>query len=236
MVAYWEIRMPMKRKMLSLLLTLGIILLYAPTSLFADTMPTKEVALTFDDGPYGTPTTQILDTLESDHVPATFFLIGKNVEEYPELARREVADGDLIGNHSYDHAQNLAVLSAPLFQANLDEAEETIASATGVHATIFRAPYGSVSPTMRAVLARQGYTIATWNVDPEDWNFTDSSSTAVVDRVLAHVQNNSIILLHDGRDTHVGYPRSNTVDALPILIADLKARGYTFVTVDKLLP
>ena len=210
-------------------------LLCVPTALFADTAPTKEVALTFDDGPYGTPTSEILSTLETDHVPATFFLIGKNVEEYPSLAKREVADGDLIGNHSYNHSMHLASATDASFQSNLDEAEQIIASTTGVHATFFRPPYGNLSLTMREVLAKEGYTIVMWNVDPRDWDFTNSSTTAVINRVLAHVKNDSIILLHDGRDTHVGYPRSNTVNALPTLINDLRARGYTFVTVDKLL-
>jgi peptidoglycan/xylan/chitin deacetylase (PgdA/CDA1 family) len=205
-----------------------------PLSAAASTQ-VKDIALTFDDGPYGGPTAAILNILENEQVPATFFLIGKNVAEYPILARREVADGDEIGNHSYDHATNLATMSSEAFLTNLTKAEDIIASTTGTHATLFRPPYGSISPTMRGVLQKEGYSVAMWTVDPKDWDFANSSSTAIIDRVLSHVKANSIILLHDGRDTHVGYPRSNTIDALPILIADLKAQGYTFVTVDTLL-
>jgi peptidoglycan/xylan/chitin deacetylase (PgdA/CDA1 family) len=74
-----------------------------------------------------------------------------------------------------------------------------------------------------------------WDVDARDWDFKNSPADAIVNRILAQVKANSVIVLHDGRDTHIGYPRKNTVNALPILIADLKERGYTFVTVDKLL-
>jgi peptidoglycan/xylan/chitin deacetylase (PgdA/CDA1 family) len=230
----------MKRRLSkpSCILGLSLALCCIPVPAFANatsTPPLKEVALTFDDGPYGTPTSQILNTLEREHVPATFFLIGKNVKKYPSLAKREVADGDLIGNHTYDHAKNLASSTATFFQADLDKAEQIIASTTGIHPTLFRPPYGNISNTMRDVLSKEGYRVVMWDVDTRDWDFANSSTTAVVNRVLSQVKPNSIILLHDGRDTHKGYPRSNTVNALPIVIADLKAEGYTFVTVDKLL-
>ena len=86
----------------------------------------KEIALTFDDGPYGTSTAEVLNILEKEHVHATFFLIGKNVDEYPALAKREVADGDLIGNHSYDHSMTLASSSPVAFELNLLKAQLAI--------------------------------------------------------------------------------------------------------------
>jgi peptidoglycan/xylan/chitin deacetylase (PgdA/CDA1 family) len=72
-----------------------------------------------------------------------------------------------------------------------------------------------------------------WNVDPQDWNDASSSSELIVERVLAHLKNHMVILMHDGRDTHVDYPRDNIIQALPILIHDLKQRGYTFVKFDE---
>ncbi len=192
----------------------------------------KEIALTFDDGPYGTSTADVLNILEREKVHATFFLIGKNVDEYPALAKREVADGDLIGNHSYDHSMKLASSSPASFELNLLRAELSIASSTGVFPTIFRAPYGLMSDTMRQVLAKDGYHSYLWTVDMEDWN-QNVSSAAIIKGVLEQAKPDSIILFHDGRDTHVGYPRDNLINALGPIIYDLKEDGYTFVTVDK---
>ena len=193
----------------------------------------KEIALTFDDGPYGTATADVLSILEREKVHATFFLIGKNVDEYPELAKREVADGDLIGNHSYDHSAKLSSLSAKAFELNLLHTELSIASSTNVSPTIFRPPYGLMSDTMRQVLSKDGFHSYLWTVDMEDWNH-NVSSAAIIKGVLEQVRPGSIVLFHDGRDTHVGYPRDNLINALEPIIDDLKSDGYTFVTVDKL--
>ena len=196
---------------------------------------TKEVALTFDDGPYGTSTAQVLHILEKEKVHATFFLVGKNVAKYPALARREVADGDLVGNHSFDHSKTLRQLSASQFEINLLSAEVMIASTTGVLTDRFRPPYGRLSETMRTVLETDGFHIDMWTVDPRDWDYAHSPAKAIVRRVLSKVRPGSILLFHDGRDTHVGYPRDNLIKALPLIIETLKQKGYSFVTVDALV-
>ena len=195
---------------------------------------TKEIALTFDDGPYGTSTAEILSILEKEQIHATFFLIGKNVDEYPALAKREVTDGDLIGNHSFDHSMTLASSSPAAFELNLLKAQLSIASSTGVFPKIFRPPYGLLSETMRKILAKDGFQIDLWTIDIEDWNYQKSPSAVIEKGVLAQAKPNAVILFHDGRDTHVGYPRDNLVDALPTIIDDLKEDGYTFVTMDKI--
>jgi peptidoglycan/xylan/chitin deacetylase (PgdA/CDA1 family) len=194
----------------------------------------KKIALTFDDGPYGTSTSKILDILEKNNVPATFFLIGKNVEKFPEQARRILADGFVIGNHSYDHAKNLAQLSSANFESNLNQAEKAIENATGFHAVYFRPPYGSLSDTMKTVLNQNGYKTKLWNIDPEDWDYENSPADVVVERVLKNAKANSIILMHDGRDTKVDYPRDNTISALPVIIDSLRKKGFSFVTLDEL--
>ena len=206
------------------------------TPSIATSTPTsaKEIALTFDDGPYGTSTAEVLSILEKEQVHATFFLIGKNVDEYPALAKREVVDGDLIGNHSYDHSMTLASLSPVAFELNLLKAQLSIASSTGVSPTIFRPPYGLLSDTMRKVLSKEGFSIDMWTIDTDDWNYQKSPSATIIKDVLAQAKPNAVILFHDGRDTHVGYPRDNLVSALPIIIDDLKKDGYTFVTIDQL--
>lgn len=198
------------------------------------THKTKKIALTFDDGPYGTSTAQILDILKEKKVSATFFILGKQVERFPEQARRMVNEGHIIGNHSYDHAKNLASVSAKVFQNNLGTAESTIIKATGVHPILFRPPYGSLSQTMHDVLKQEGYRNVLWTIDPQDWNYPSSTSDQIVDRVVKKAAPGAIVLLHDGRDTHINFPRDNTVNALPALIDSLKKYGYTFVTIDKL--
>ncbi len=206
-----------------------------PAVLTTPTSTKKLVALTFDDGPYGTSTAQILDILKKEGVHATFFIIGNNVKKFPEEVQRELREGHAIGNHSLDHSQLLPKMTAIDFQKNLDAAEEIIASTTGMRPTLFRPPYGAMSDTMRTVLIQEGYRSVLWNVDPNDWDYEHSPSNVIVQRVLAGVKPNAIVLMHDGRDTHINYPRDNTVSALPIIIEKLKAEGYTFVTVSELL-
>ncbi len=194
----------------------------------------KEVALTFDDGPYGTSTSQVLDILHGEGVHASFFLVGKNVEKYPELARRIAQRGDVIGNHTYDHTKHLATMSLKQMRIELLKTDRAIASTTGIHTKLFRPPYGILSPKLKQELHRQGYTIVMWNVDPRDWDYASSTSEVIVQHVLTHLKPHMNILLHDGRDTHENYPRDNLVEALPVLIQDLKSLGYVFVTVPEL--
>jgi peptidoglycan/xylan/chitin deacetylase (PgdA/CDA1 family) len=194
----------------------------------------KQVALTFDDGPYGTSTQQVLDILQKKHVPATFFVVGQNVAKYPELAKEIVQDGYEIGNHTFTHPH----LSPNTLDVTLSEIASTdaiIASTTGVHTKLFRPPYGSLASTSKEAIEARGYTIVMWNVDPQDWDYKNSPAFRIIRRVLAHPKPKMIIVLHDGRDTHINYPRQNLIKALPRIIDALKARGYTFVTVSTIL-
>lgn len=164
---------------------------------------------------------------------ATFFVLGNNVWKFPEQVQREIREGHVLGNHSLDHSMDLPKMSAEEFRHNLDIAEDAIATTTGIRPTLFRPPYGALSQTMRAVLKQEKYRTVLWNIDPEDWN-QDSSSDQIVQRILDAAKPNAIILMHDGRDTHVDYPRQNTIDALPRVIEELKERGYTFVSIEAL--
>lgn len=216
-----------------LLVGVGIFMLSALATASA-TQTIKEVSLTFDDGPYGTSTQEIIDILQKEKVPATFFLIGKNVEKYPTLAQEEVRDGYMVGNHTYDHPKNLTKMSLGQVAEELSKTEQIIASSTGVHTKLFRPPYGSITKKLRSKIQSMGYTIVLWNVDPQDWNYASSTSAVIEQNILTHLKNHMNIVLHDGRDTRVGYPRDNLITALPVIIQDLKQRGYTFVTADKL--
>ena len=188
----------------------------------------KKVALTFDDGPYGTSTEEVLGILKQQNVHATFFLIGQNVEKYPALTREIVADGNVIGNHTYTHP-NLAKLTTAAALQEVNQTEAMIASTTGVTPQLFRPPYGLLPKATKKALKKEGYRIDLWNDDPEDWN-ASSTSAQIVTRVLSQEGSYTVVILHDGRDTHINYPRDNMVDALPTLISDFRSQGYTFIT------
>lgn len=200
----------------------------------------KLLALTFDDGPDPVWTPQILDALEKANVPATFFVIGENALEHPQLLNWIIADGGEIGNHTYTHP-NLALASPSEISLELNATQRMVEAYTGRAIRLFRAPYfGDAEPTstdeLIPALAAQkaGYTVVGLHVDPNDWQRpgADAIVKQVVDQVNSPTPDNStnIILLHDG-----GGDRSQTVTALPVLIATLKAQGYQFVPVSQLV-
>lgn len=200
----------------------------------ATSTPQKLVALTFDDGPYGTSTEQILAILKREQVPATFFLMGENVLKYPELTREIVADGHEIGNHTFSH-RDLKTLKLTSALDDIERGEAAIASTTGQRPKLFRPPYGSISGLLIPRVEKRGYKLIFWNVDPDDWDIR-TSSMEIEKWIRTHEKPKMVIDFHDGRDTHINYPRDNTVGALPFVIEDLKKDGYTFVTISKLGP
>ena len=191
------------------------------------------VALTFDDGP-SRYTPQILDTLARYNVKATFFVIGKNVDRYPATARRIVCDGHVLGNHTYSHPF-LAPMEPPAqIKKQIDLAADAIKRAAGVSPVLFRPPHGWRSPWMARELKKDNYTVVTWTVSPDDWQSSVTSAT-VVKRVLSRTHSGAIILLHDGLETKDTFRKDATIDALPLIINELKNRGYCFVTVPELI-
>ncbi len=195
--------------------------------------PLKEVALTFDDGPYGTSTEEVLNILKTENIHATFFLIGKNVDEYPKIAKEIVDEGNIVGNHTYSHLKTFNKMSANDFAKDLIRDEISIASSTGVVPKLFRPPYGNISNTMKSELKKEGYTLVLWSVDGKDWSL-NKTANQIEDGTVSKTKPYSILLMHDGHETN-NYPRVNSIEALPKIIEDLKNKGYTFVTVDKLL-
>ena len=181
------------------------------------------VALTFDDGP-GPYTDRLLAELAAKDTLATFFVIGQNAATLPELVAREVAAGHAVGNHSFDHPQ-LSTLSAAGIADQVDRTDAAIQAAAGVTPTLVRPPYGATSDAVSAVLAERGDIQVLWNVDTEDWKNRDAAITT--QRALAGAAPGAIILMHDIHPT--------TVDAVPRIIDQLRADGYTLVTVPQLL-
>ncbi len=199
----------------------------------------KAIALTFDDGPDPDYTPAILRVLESRHVPATFFVIGENALEHPELLQRIVADGDELGNHSYTHP-NLAEVRDFGTELELNATQRLIESYTGRSTRLFRAPYfGDAEPTTAdelrpaSIAQARGYTIVGLHVDPADWR--TPGVQAIADRTVQQIEtanaerSANVVLLHDG-----GGNRAQTVAALPQIIDRLRADGYRFVGVSQL--
>ncbi len=185
-----------------------------------------EIAFTFDDGP-GPDTPQFLDILEREHVPATFFQIGEQVATYgPAVDERMLADGDIIGDHTWNHADVAG--DGPFGASEISQAAAAIRGLTGFSPCLFRAPGGAVSNALISEARSMGFLTIQWDVDPQDWR--RPGTDAIYENVVDHAQNGSIILQHDG-----GGDRSETLAALPREIATLRARGYTFVTIPQLL-
>ena len=181
----------------------------------------KQIALTFDDGPNPTYTTKLLDGLRERGVHATFFLLGQNVEQYPEIVRTMHEDGHLIGNHTYSHMQ-LTGSNGELFAEELKKTDEAIFSITGEHTEYVRPPYGIWDKKYEQELDMLP---VLWNIDPKDWCTSDAGT--VITRVTGHAEENAIILLHDCY--------GSSVEAALQIIDILQAQGYEFVTVDELI-
>jgi peptidoglycan/xylan/chitin deacetylase (PgdA/CDA1 family) len=193
------------------------------TLLFAGPKDKNVVALTFDDGPHPTKTTQILDTLKRERIPGTFFLIGKIVPEQPALVKRIRDEGHEIGNHTYNHA-NLKNLGPSAVASELRKTQEAILQACGYRPKLFRPPFGALDLKTMATLANEGLTAVFWSIDTEDWKV--SFPHEIMEEVLANLSNGSIILLHDHSP--------HTAEILPSLIAEIRGRGYGFATVSQL--
>ena len=183
------------------------------------------VALTFDDGPHPELTPRLLDILRENGVRATFYVVGRNVTAHPDIARRIVAEGHEIANHSYNHPALTSLGSARLNQ-EIAGTSEAIFRATGRRPTNMRPPYGAINDRVRAAILRDhGLDVILWSCDPLDWK--RPGADAVRRRLVDGATPGGILLAHD---IHPG-----TIEAVPGVVRDLKAKGYGFATVSQLL-
>lgn len=191
----------------------------------------KVVALTFDDGP--SPDTQgILDVLRAHAVPATFFILGKNAEQLSHLLRQIYVEGHELGNHSYSH-QPLVFKSLAFIREEIEKTDQVI-RLSGYEGTIhFRAPYGRKLIGLPWVLYKSQRSHILFDVIPDDW--AGPGVDTIVNRILAQTKPGSIILCHDGSGDDRGQGGSQTTEALPVVIRELKAAGYRFVLISELL-
>jgi peptidoglycan/xylan/chitin deacetylase (PgdA/CDA1 family) len=192
-----------------------------------------EVALTFDDGPDPTYTPPILDLLHAWNAPATFFVVGIHAQRYPALVHEEVADGYTIGNHTMYHL-DLTKLSPADVQDAISSAASTLRAVTGSPCLwLLRPPYGHYDPTVISAATAQGFTSVVWDLDGLDW--TSPGPAFIANRIIGGLHAGAIILLHDGSPDFQPADRSQTVAALPAVLAALRARGLRPVTLPTLL-
>jgi peptidoglycan/xylan/chitin deacetylase (PgdA/CDA1 family) len=187
----------------------------------------KVIAFTVDDGPWPQTTEQMLDIFKQNDVKATFFWIGKSIENSPEIARRVVAEGHAIGNHTWHHWYHQ--MDAATAASEIDRTAQIIYETTGVKTTYFRPPGGVLNNGLAQYAKEQNYSVVMWSLTSAD---TDprAKPQAFVKNVLKGAHPGAIVLMHDG-----GGDRSRTVKALPDMISGLKAQGYRFVTIPELL-
>ncbi len=188
------------------------------------------VALTFDDGPNRSATLAIARMLDEHGVKGTFFVVGKAVDARPDITRALVADGQLLGNHSFHHDSTRWL--DPRYP-ELARAQHAIEVGAGVCPALFRPPHAQHTPLMTRVVARRGMTTVTWDVSVGDWDATDPGTVAR--QVLDRVRPGSIIDLHDGLDGDVTADRTVLVRAMPAILDGLAERGLRPVRLDQLL-
>lgn len=185
----------------------------------------KFIAITFDDGPHPQNTPRLLDMLRARNIKATFYVIGRSVDLYPQIVRRTVAEGHEIGNHSHTH-RLMTKLSDAEVRSEMNRCQDAVARASGVQPRTMRPPYGGLLQRQRELVHSEfGYPTILWSVDPLDWKRPGPS--VVTSRILAGTTAGGIVLAHD--------LHSQTVDAMPATFDGLLRRGFKFVTVSQLL-
>ena len=193
------------------------------------------VALTFDDGPNDPHTSRVLDILRtSGNLKATFFTTGKNVQDFPETAKRILNEGHVLGNHSFSHNANHAVI--PGGYRDIGRAQTAIFETLGVLPHLYRPPHGKKSPWEHRYLKDHGLVAINWSAATGELG--KKSPEVVARRLLGKVRPGAIILLHDGYGNEHGNrhaDKSLTVHVLPMVIRALQAQGYKFATVPELL-
>jgi peptidoglycan-N-acetylglucosamine deacetylase len=186
---------------------------------------TRRCALTFDDGP-SRMTSQVLDVLAAEQVPATFFVLGHHVDRHPDIVRRASAEGHAVGIHGLDH-RKLAGADDRAVDRQVRGASEALARAGVPCARIYRTPHGCKSRGVFAVARRQGLQLWAWTRGV--WDTDGVAASILVRRATRGARSGMVLLLHDGRGDECDPDVSPMIEALPPIIRTLKARGFSFV-------
>ena len=199
-------------------------------SLIRGTNP-RQLALTYDDGPNDPHTLRLLEILAKHDVRATFFLVGRYVQQRPQIARDLLQAGHVLGNHTFTHP-NLIFCSELHTRIQLSECSRAVEDATGQSPKLFRPPFGGRRPSTLHIVSELGMETVMWSAMGWDWEKKPASY--VEGKVSAQVKGGDIILLHDGGHREMGADRSQTVIATNNLVARYKAEGFSFVTIPEM--
>ncbi|MBD2362015.1 polysaccharide deacetylase family protein [Anabaena minutissima FACHB-250] len=186
----------------------------------------KVIALTFDDGPWPESTAQVLDILKQNNIKGTFFVVGQNIKNYPDLLKRVAAEGHVIGNHTWHHRYHF--MNAQVAAYEVVNTTDLIYKVAGVKTNLFRPPGGIMTNGVANYARNSKYAIIMWSSDSID--YSQPRVPNLINNVFRSAKPGGIVLMHDG-----GGDRSQTVQALPEIIAKFRNQGYSFVTVPELL-
>lgn len=186
----------------------------------------KVIALTFDDGPWPNTTAKVLDILKKNRIKSTFFVVGQNVKNYPDLTKQIVADGHIIANHTWHHWYHQMNAQAAAYE--VANTTDIIYQTTGVRTSLFRPPGGIMNNGVAAYAKNNKYAVIMWSADSMD--YSRPAVPRLMNNIFREAKPGGIVLMHDG-----GGDRSHTVKALPEIISRFRKQGYEFVTVPQLL-
>jgi peptidoglycan-N-acetylglucosamine deacetylase len=185
----------------------------------------RQIAISFDDGPAQQYTGEILQVLKSNNIPAAFFCIGNRIEGNEVLLHQLIADGHIIGNHSYSHHFWFDMFSVKKMQADIQMMSDTVKKTIGLQPKLFRPPYGVTTPNMKKVMKKDGYTAIGWNIRSMDTVIRNEKK--LLNKIVGSLQPGAIILLHDTSKV--------TASVLQQFINETRNKGYEFIRLDKLL-
>jgi len=192
----------------------------------------RQLALTYDDGPNDPHTLRLLEVLAKYNVHATFFLIGRYVRERPDIAREIVKAGHIVGNHTFTHPL-LTFKSEKEIKQQLTACRAALQDSIGGHSNLFRPPFGGRRPAVLRIARELSLEPIMWNVTGYDWT---APPAATIERKASNqIRGGNIILLHDGGHQQLGADRSQTVIATDHLIARHQSEGYEFVTIQRMM-
>ena len=194
------------------------------------TVHDKWIALTFDDGPYPPYTDRLLDVLKAKRIHATFFLVAKQAQQYPELVQRMTAEGHTVGLHAFRHRDFLK-LTEEEKRKDLEQGKNLLRDITGKNPVYWRPPHGFRDFSVMETAAAQNLTVVNWSVIPRDWTGIDSRE--IFRRVMGKAEDGAIVLLHDGDSPGYKASRQATVDAVDPLIDSLREKRYHLVSLEE---